>query len=197
MVTTTRISRKMKKFHQFREESNDAIDRLNGTAKKVVKKKAPKKTIGANDGDRNAAGVTIQSDEDPMEKTSNEIHIGGIAGFSESMKTYVASLNRLYGIQSPTVAEDSDGTFYIYRTDTNVVLARNVVGFENAKKRASDIRRQHKLSFDQVKFKRQRNQSNSHTRGKSYVDVSRRYNPSKRTYFRGRYDAAGNYHDID
>jgi hypothetical protein len=29
------------------------------------------------------------------------------------------------------------------------------------------------------------------------MDVSRRYNPSKRGRFRGYYDKDGNYHDID
>jgi len=189
----------MKRFHQFREETNDAINRLTGKEQASAKKNAPKKKTALGTGDRNAAGVTVHSDEDPMEKTSNEIHIGGIAGFSESMQAYVESLNRLYNIPSPTIVEDSDGTFYIYRTDTNVVLARNVVGFENAKKRASEIRRQNKLTFDQVKFKRQKTNTQNHSSGggRSRLDVSKRYNPSKRTYFRGYYDAKGNYHDID
>jgi hypothetical protein len=47
-------------------------------------------------------------------------------------------------------------TFYIYRTDTNAVLARGVQGFEQAKKRASQLRQLHKLGFDQVKFKSER-----------------------------------------
>jgi hypothetical protein len=51
-------------------------------------------------------------------------------------------------------AEES--TFYIYRTDTNSVLARGVQGFEQAKKRASDLRKRYQLAFDQVKFKSER-----------------------------------------
>jgi hypothetical protein len=33
-------------------------------------------------------------------------------------------------------------TFYIFRTDNNVVLARGVQGYEQAKKRASQLRQQ-------------------------------------------------------
>jgi hypothetical protein len=103
-----------------------------------------------------------------------------------------------------------DSTFYIYRTDTNAVLATGIKGFEAAKRRASELRKSLGLKFDDVKFKSERSRargtigvSNSgksftNNRGERYpVQYSRNYNPSKRGRFRGYTDAEGNYHDID
>ena len=104
-------------------------------------------------------------------------------------------------------AEES--TFYIFRTDNNVVLARGVQGFEQAKKRASQLRQLHKLSFDQVKFKSERragtqagvSRSGSTFRnayGQRYpIEYSRKVNPSKGRRFRGYTDSSGAFHDID
>ena len=115
-----------------------------------------------------------------------------------------------------------ESTFYIYRTDTNAVLARGINGFEAAKARANQIRKKQNLKWDQVKFKSERGLqgagSSSSTSagsrsqfgvsssgrtftnayGKRYpVDYSRNYNPSKGRRFRGYTDDQGNYHDID
>jgi hypothetical protein len=104
-------------------------------------------------------------------------------------------------------AEES--TFYIYRTDTNSVLARGVQGFEQAKKRASDLRKRYQLTFDQVKFKSERRTGSqagvsrggvtfTNASGQRYpIEYSRRVNPSKGRKFRGYTDSSGNYHDID
>jgi len=46
---------------------------------------------------------------------------------------------------------DEENTFYIYRTDTNAVLARGIKGYETAKEKASQIRKSHKLAWDLVK----------------------------------------------
>jgi hypothetical protein len=104
-------------------------------------------------------------------------------------------------------AEES--TFYIYRTDTNSVLARGVQGFEQAKKRASDLRKRYQLSFDQVKFKSERGGGSqagisrsgstfTNSSGQRYpIEYSRRVNPSKGRKFRGYTDSSGNFHDID
>jgi len=104
-------------------------------------------------------------------------------------------------------AEES--TFYIYRTDNNVILARGVQGFEQAKKRASQLRQLHKLSFDQVKFKskhRAGTQSGVSRSGSSFqtasgqrylTEYSRNVNPSKGRGFRGYTDSSGAFHDID
>ena len=117
---------------------------------------------------------------------------------------------------------DEDSTFYIYRTDTNAVLARGIQGFEAAKERANQIRKSHNLKWDQVKFKSERGlqgagsgsstsagskpqfgarnggRTFTNTYGKRYpVEYSRNINPSKGRRFRGYTDAQGNYHDID
>ena len=57
---------------------------------------------------------------------------------------------------------NEDYTFYIFRTDTNAVLARGIQGFEAAKARANQLRNSHGLKWDQVKFKAERgNQTTS------------------------------------
>lgn len=113
-----------------------------------------------------------------------------------------------------------DFSFYVFRTDTNAVLARGIQGFEAAKSKANDLRKQNGLKWDQVKFKAERGTQTSvlgssaasrqpfgvsadgktftNTSGQSgRVDYSNRINPSKRRKFRGYTDSQGNYHDID
>jgi hypothetical protein len=121
------------------------------------------------------------------------------------------------------LAISEERSFYIFRTDTNAVLARGIQGFEAAKSRANELRKHHGLKWDEVKFKAERgNQSSSASGGSTAaapkkqfgvsrdgktftnahgetgrVDYSRRYNPSKGRRFRGYTDSQGNYHDID
>jgi hypothetical protein len=116
-----------------------------------------------------------------------------------------------------------DLSFYIYRTDTNAVLARGIAGYEAAKTSANDLRKQYGLKWDQVKFESERwkqggvgsggstaaapkkqfgvsqdGKTFTNTSGQSgRVDYARHYNPSKGRRFRGYTDAKGNYHDID
>ena len=115
---------------------------------------------------------------------------------------------------------EEEHSFYVYRTDTNAVLARGIQGFEAAKERANQLRKHHGLKWDEVKFKSERNNQNSgrsaattpkkqfgvsrdgktftNTAGQSgRVDYAKRYNPSKGRRFRGYTDPQGNYHDID
>ena len=102
---------------------------------------------------------------------------------------------------------DAVTPFYIFRTDTQQVLARGVMGYDAARDRATQIRRQHGLRWDQVSFKSEKMSSGSYGRHPASsmagapsggrMDVARRYNPSKRGRFRGYYDKDGNYHDID
>ena len=47
-------------------------------------------------------------------------------------------------------------SFYVYRTDTNAVLASGIDGYEAAKTRANDLRKQYGLKWDQVKFRSER-----------------------------------------
>ena len=114
-------------------------------------------------------------------------------------------------------------SFYVYRTDTNAVLASGIDGYEAAKTRANDLRKQYGLKWVQVKFRSERGSQSSvasggstavapkkqfgvsqdgktftNTSGQSgRVDYARHYNPSKGRRFRGYTDAKGNYHDID
>ena len=116
-----------------------------------------------------------------------------------------------------------DLSFYVFRTDTNAVLARGIQGFEAAKTKANDLRKQYGLKWDQVNFKAERgrqdsggasgNAETSQKRqfgvsrdGRTFtdaradtgrVDYARSYNQSKGRRFRGYTDAQGNYHDID
>jgi len=118
-------------------------------------------------------------------------------------------------------------SFYIFRTDTNAVLARGIQGFEAAKSRANELRKSHGLKWDEVNFKAERGNQNSggasggsggstaaapkkqfgvSRDGKTFTNASgqisrvqyaRNYNPSKGRRFRGYTDAQGNYHDFD
>ncbi len=88
--------------------------------------------------------------------------------------------------------------FLIYRTDTGVVLARNIFGFEQAKARANEIRKRYGLKWEQVKFRAERTSSGSSNRQQGgRVDYSNRYNPSKRGRFRVKINPDGSTGDID
>lgn len=164
----------------------------------------------------------------PDEKTKL-IHIGGIAGFDEAfldLEESVAYQDFIGFAESIALQILEDHSFYIFRTDTNAVLARGIQGFEAAKSRANQLRKSHGLKWDQVKFKAERpaqsggaSSSTSSTSqpqkkirfgvspdGKTFtnaygersrVEYSRNFNPSKGRRFRGYTDAQGNYHDID
>jgi len=121
------------------------------------------------------------------------------------------------------LAVSEEHSFYIFRTNTNAVLARGIQGFEAAKSRANELRKFHGLKWDEVKFKAERgNQSSGGSGGSSgtspkkqfgvsgdgktftnasgqssRVQYASNYNPSKGRRFRGYTDAQGNYHDID
>ena len=103
---------------------------------------------------------------------------------------------------------DEENSFYIYRTDTNAVLARGIKGYETAKEKASQIRKSQNLKFAQVSFKMERKPAtqfgvsgdgktftNAHGQ-RSAVQYARSYNPSKRGKFKSYIDADGNDHDI-
>ena len=113
-------------------------------------------------------------------------------------------------------------SFYVFRTDTNAVLARGIQGYEAAKEKANALRKSQGLKWDQVSFKAERgtqagaaggSSSTSPKKqfgvsgdGKTFtnaygqssrVQYARNYNPSKGRRFRGYTDTQGNYHDID
>ena len=105
-------------------------------------------------------------------------------------------------------------SFYVYRSDTNGILARGILGYEAAKERANQIRKQQGLPWSVVKFKAERKvQNQGPTRQYGFsgdrssftnaggqtrsVDYAKQVNPSKGRRFRGYTDSQGNYHDID
>jgi hypothetical protein len=102
-----------------------------------------------------------------------------------------------------------EGTFYVYRTDTDQVMAKGIPDYESAKLRASQIRKSNNFKFDQISFKMERKPATqfgvsgdgktfTNAQGQqSAVQYARSYNPSKGRRFRGHTDAQGNYHDID
>lgn len=105
------------------------------------------------------------------------------------------------------LAEES--TFYVFRTDTQAVLAKGIKGYEQAKNRANRFRQAMNLRWDQISFKAERKvpqkfgvspngRSFTNARGDTgKVDYANRFNRSKGRTFRGYTDSQGNYHDID
>ena len=107
------------------------------------------------------------------------------------------------------IAEEN--TFYVYRSDTQTVLAKGIKGYEQAKERANRFRKAMNLRWDQISFKAERQtptpkrfgvsadgRTYTNARGETgRVDYARNYNPSKGRRFRGAYDKDGNYADID
>ena len=105
------------------------------------------------------------------------------------------------------IAEEN--TFYVFRTDTQTVLAKNIKGYEQAKNRANRFRQSMNLRWDQIQFKAERKVPQkfgispngrffTNARGDiGKVDYANRFNASKRSRFRGYTDSNGGYHDID
>jgi len=102
-----------------------------------------------------------------------------------------------------------ENTFYVFRTDTQTVLAKGIKGYEQAKNRANRFRQSMNLRWDQISFKAERKvpqkfgvslngRSFTNARGNTgKMDYANRFNPSKGRRFRGYTDSQGNYHDID
>jgi len=100
-----------------------------------------------------------------------------------------------------------ENTFYIFRTDTQTVLAKGIKGYEQAKNRANCFRQAMNLRWDQISFKAERKvpqkfgvngRSFTNARGDTgRVDYANRVNPSKGRRFRGYTDSQGGFHDID
>ena len=88
--------------------------------------------------------------------------------------------------------------FLIYRTDTGVVLARGIYGYEQAKAKANELRKRYGLKWELVKFRAERNSSGSYQRRSGgRVHYSRNYNPSKGGRFRVKINPDGSTADID
>ena len=89
--------------------------------------------------------------------------------------------------------------FVIYNKNTRVVLG-TARGFDQAKSKATAIRKQRGLRFDDVSFITSRRfyakGAGDPSRGRR-IEYAPRYNPSKRGRFKGVWDAQGNFHDLD
>ena len=90
---------------------------------------------------------------DQTSDNSNLIMVGGLVGES-SLDRYrhLASISQQIWCGASMLHEDS-ASFYVFRTDTNQVLARGLIGYDAAKDRANQIRKRMGLKWDQVKFK--------------------------------------------
>lgn len=90
--------------------------------------------------------------------------------------------------------------FVIYNKKTRAVLG-SAVGYDAAKAKASQLRKQYNLKFDEVSFMSDRkfygSRSSQNSTSPGRIEYAPRYNPSKGRRFRGRYDDQGNFHDID
>lgn len=126
-------------------------------------------------------------------------------GEAPEMPTIPSALLTIEDVEHLDLGEEY--TFYVFRTDTNAVLAKGIQGFEAAKARANQLRKNHGLKWDQVRFKAEKSTSTPNAIGrprksqeygvKSGIDISSRYNPSKRGRFKGVWMPDGSYHDID
>ena len=156
----------MKSYKQFMSEAREAKAFLAGELplSQRKKKKVGQKVISkrkSNDLSQRdgASGISPSSDPSPEVDNSNDIHIGGNylgrPDYSESIDPLVDVMNRLYPVPESKLREDTQSSFYVFRTDTQQVLARGVVGYDNAKQRASYLRKRHGLKFDQVRFKKE------------------------------------------
>ena len=67
--------------------------------------------------------------------------------------TFKKFLQRIQRFLDVSEAVTEEKTFYIYRTDTNSVLARGLNGYDAAQNKANQLRKQLGLKWDQVKFK--------------------------------------------
>jgi hypothetical protein len=116
---------------------------------------------------------------------------------------------RRTAIHCEAVELAEENTFYVYRTDTQAVLAKGIKGYELAKNRANRFRQAMNLRWDQISFKAERKipqkfgvspngRSFTNARGDTgRVDYANRFNPSKGRKVRGYTDSQGNFHDID
>ena len=205
----------MKSYKQFISEAREAKAFLAGDLpitkrkkKKVGQKVVSKKKSNDLDTRGNASDVSVPSASSQEVDNSNLIHVGGNymgrPDYSESVDVVVDAMNRLFPPPEWKLREDTQSSFYIFRTDTQQVLAKGVVGYDNAKDRASYLRKRHGLKFDQVRFKKEGAKtggSGRRTGGQTFrggrVDTAKNYNPSKRGNFRGVHHPDGSYGDLD
>ena len=183
----------MKTFSQFRKDSK--VPPSSGKARmgRIIEKK---KRIVDNRG-RNNLDVSVPSDPAPDTGPESGIEVQSIHPFHEQLDVALALMDLMCPPHQKLV-EDSQTPYLIYRVDTNAVIGRST-GYELTKKKANELRRRYQLKWDLVRFKVDRESQRRRPRSGSgsKIDTAKKYNPSKRTYFRGGYDSKGNYFDID
>ena len=89
--------------------------------------------------------------------------------------------------------------FVIFNKETRAVLG-TARGFDQAKIKATSIRKQRGLKFDDVSFMTSRRfygKTSTAPSGGRRIEYARRYNPSKRGRFRGVWDTQGNFIELD
>ena len=89
--------------------------------------------------------------------------------------------------------------FVIFNKKTRAVLG-TARGFDQAKTKASSIRKQRGLRFDDVSFmtsRRSYGRTSAAPSGERRIEYAPRYNPSKRGRFRGVWHPDGSYADLD
>ena len=89
--------------------------------------------------------------------------------------------------------------FVVFNKKISAVLG-TARGFDQAKTKASSIRKQRGLKFDDISFMTSRRfygKTSAAPSGGRRIEYAPRYNPSKRRHFRGVWDAQGDFHDLD
>ena len=89
--------------------------------------------------------------------------------------------------------------FVIFNKKTRAVLG-TARGFDQAKSKATAVRKQQGLKFDDVSFMTSRRfygKTPAAPSGGRRIEYAPRYNPSKRGRFRGVWDARGNFIELD
>ena len=201
----------MKRFSHFLSEAREAEDTIYGRRGAEKRRREQKARVMKKARDRLnqvTAHDAPPSAPAPQTDDSNLIHVGGNymgrPDYTESLDPLVDVMNRLYPVPDWKLMEDTQSSFYIFRTDTQQVLAKGVVGFDSAKQRPTYLRKRHGLKFNQLRFKKERKAAASSNYGRSggtyrggRVETSRNYNPSKRGRFRGVSYSDGSYADLD
>ena len=168
-------------------------DKWTRIARKIQKKLKKEKQQQGN----GAVSVSVPDASEGSTESDNLIYVGGNYTYDEGVAHTVQLADKLYPVPEHILREDTESSFYIFRTDNNVVLARGVIGYDNAKKRASEIRKKFGLKFELVRFKKERRLNTTQRYRGGRVERSSRYNPSKRGYFKGVSYADGSYADLD
>ena len=125
----------MKSYKQFISEARVAKAFLAGDLllSKRKKKKVGQKVVSKRKSNElssrgNVSDVSVPSASSQEVDNSNLIHVGwnymGRPDYSESVDIVVDAMNRLFPPPEWKLSEDTQSSFYIFRTDTQQVLAK-------------------------------------------------------------------------